>query len=73
MRRDEDLLKTSRLAEDFGVLRFADESVEEYSDVMQERVSHSGTIIYSLEFGNPTVSKREARLIADYISLTEST
>lgn len=72
MRREQDLLKTPRLTEDFGALRFAAEEVEDYADVMAERVSNSGLVIYSQEFGTPIVSKREARLIEDYMDFTSS-
>jgi hypothetical protein len=74
MRREEDLQKITSLGDDFGALRFSGEEIESYSDVMRERILNAKPIIYLPGYGNPTTSKREARLIADflhYLDLTE--
>jgi len=67
IRKESDLLQTTELQQSFMALRFADEGVEDYADVMRERMSEAIPIIYSCPFGNPTLSKREKRLIHDYL------
>jgi hypothetical protein len=68
MRREEDLAKVASLGDDFAALRFAgDQIIEDYSDIMRERILGAVPITYLPGLGNPTTTKRERRLIYDYL------
>jgi len=67
MRREEDLAKIASLGDDFAALRFSGDEIVDYSEVMRYRILNAQPIIYLPGFGNPTTTKREARLISDFL------
>jgi hypothetical protein len=69
--RDDDMEKLSSLALDFSVLKFAGEEIEDYSQVMHDRMNNAKLIEYDHDFATATVSKREHRLIRDLMVTIE--
>lgn len=68
MRREEDLNKIVSLGDDFAALRFSGDEIVDYAEVMRERILNAQPIVYLPGLGNPTTTKREARLIMDFLT-----
>ena len=68
----EDMEKLSSLALDFSVLKFAGSSIEDYSQVMHDRINDARLISYDHDHAISTVSRREHRLIKDLLITLEA-
>jgi len=67
MRREEDLAKTAILGRDVPGLIFRSQDMRDYSEVMRERIRGATPVYYLPGLGNPTASKKERRLIFDFL------
>jgi hypothetical protein len=73
MRRPEDLEKITSLGKEFTRLKYSGEEIEDYSEVMTERILNATPVCYLPGLGNPTATKAEKRLITDFVDYLTKT